>query len=233
MLEQTIGFEELGFSANELYEAMGYGTAIPDEATQAEASAVIEEVRSLVRPSFYYFIASGTLNMDNETLTVNQTVFPIGKIIARQLKGSVDYAFFTATAGAEFEAYQHRLKQEGDMVRIYIADALGSILAEKTADCMEKALEKELEEKKWKHTNRFSPGYCGWHVSEQQKLFSIFPVSRPCGIRLTDSSLMLPIKSVSGIIGLGPDVRKLDYTCGLCTYEQCFRRKRRKPLIHQ
>ena len=114
------------------------------------------------------------------------------------------------------------------MVKIYIADALGSILAEKTADLMEETLEKELIQKKWKHTNRFSPGYCGWHVSEQQKFFSIFPVFQPCGIRLTASSLMLPIKSVSGIIGLGTDVKKMEYTCGLCTFEQCFRRKKRK-----
>ena len=127
-----------------------------------------------------------------------------------------------------FEEYQERLKKEGDMVKIYIADALGSILAEKTADLMEETLEKELIQKKWKHTNRFSPGYCGWHVSEQQKFFSIFPVFQPCGIRLTASSLMLPIKSVSGIIGLGTDVKKMEYTCGLCTFEQCFRRKKRK-----
>ena len=58
-------------------------------------------------------------------------------------------------------------------------------------------------------------------------LTSLFPSAEPCGIRLTDSSLMLPIKSVSGVIGLGEDVRKLEYTCGLCTYDRCYRRKQR------
>jgi hypothetical protein len=46
-----------------------------------------------------------------------------------------------------------------------------------------------------------------------------------CGVRLTDSSLMVPIKSVSGIIGIGEKVRKLDYTCGLCDFKQCYKRK--------
>ena len=96
------------------------------------------------------------------------------------------------------------------MVKIYIADSLGSIIAEKTADCMEVALAEYIREKNWKHTNRYSPGYCGWHVSEQQKLFPLFPVAAPCGIRLTDSSLMVPIKSVSGVIGTGTNVRKLN-----------------------
>ena len=98
-----------------------------------------------------------------------------------------------ATAGTGFERFQHTLQQEGDMVKVYIADAIGSVIAEKTADCMEIALDEYIRDRGWRHTNRFSPGYCGWHVSEQKKLFPLFPSAEPCGIRLTDSSLMLPI----------------------------------------
>ena len=110
----------------------------------------------------------------------------------------------------EYEAYQHRLTDEGDMVRTFIADAIGSVIAEKCADQMEIAVQQSIDKLGWHHTNRFSPGYCGWHVS---------------GVRLTDSSLMLPIKSVSGIIGLGKEVRRLDYTCGLCNFEKCYKRR--------
>ncbi|MCK7538940.1 MAG: hypothetical protein MZV63_52410 [Marinilabiliales bacterium] len=46
-------------------------------------------------------------------------------------------------------------------------------------------------------TNRFSPGYCGWDVAEQHKLFSFFK-DNFCGITLTESALMNPVKSVSG-----------------------------------
>jgi cobalamin-dependent methionine synthase I len=130
------------------------------------------------------------------------------------------------TAGEEFETFQKRLKTEGDMVRVFIADALGSVIAEKCADQMELTLQESIDKLGWKHTNRFSPGYCGWHVSEQQKLFPLFD-GHTCGITLTESSLMVPIKSVSGIIGLGREVRKLDYTCGLCTFEKCYKRKKK------
>lgn len=128
----------------------------------------------------------------------------------------------------EFERLQESLKEEGDMVKVFIADAVGSVIAEKAADRMEESLEELLAPYAWSHTNRFSPGYCGWHVSEQRDLFSLFPVEKPCGVSLTSSSLMVPIKSVSGVIGLGENVRKIEYTCGLCDFKQCY--KRRKPI---
>jgi cobalamin-dependent methionine synthase I len=127
----------------------------------------------------------------------------------------------------DFEGYQQRLKAEGDMVRVFIADALGSVIAEKCADQMELYLQESINKLGWHHTNRFSPGYCGWHVSQQQLLFPLFD-GHTCGVRLTDSSLMLPIKSVSGIIGLGKGVRRLDYTCGLCNFDKCYKRRKKQ-----
>ena len=112
------------------------------------------------------------------------------------------------------------------MVRVVIADALGSVIAEKCADEMELTLQESIDKLGWHHTNRFSPGYCGWNVSEQQRLFPLFD-GHTCGITLTESSLMVPIKSVSGIIGLGREVRRLDYTCGLCDFKHCYKRQKK------
>lgn len=228
MLEKEIPFADLQISSAEIYEAMGYGNASPDPDVEQEVRAVLEQVATVTHPRFCLFVKEGILNEEENLLTVDDVSFQIGRIISRQLRGAESFAFFAATAGNAFEDFQHVLQQEGDMVKIYMADALGSIIAEKAADCMEAALDEYISEKEWKHTNRFSPGYCGWHVSEQQQLFPLFPVPKPCGIALTDSSLMVPIKSVSGVIGLGTHVRKLEYTCGLCTFEKCYRRKQRK-----
>lgn len=227
MLEKELSFADLHIASSEIYEAMGYADAVPDEAVEEEVRLLLERIESVTHPRFCFFLSDGELDEAEDRLSVNDTCFSIGKIITRQLRGSSSYAFFAATAGADFEKFQHALQQEGDMVKIYIADAIGSIMAEKAADCMETALDEYTRDRGWKHTNRFSPGYCGWHVSEQKKLFPLFPSAEPCGIRLTDSSLMLPIKSVSGVIGVGERVRKLEYTCGLCTYDKCYRRKQR------
>ena len=214
MTEKTLSFEELGITAADVYEQMGYHDAQPDKATQQETAMILKEVSQWLRPRFSYFVVN------------KQPDFEMGNIILRQLRGSEAFALFVCTSGLEFETYQQRLKELGDMVRVFIADALGSVIAEKCADQMEKALQESIDKLGWKHTNRFSPGYCGWHVSQQQLLFPLFQ-GHTCGVKLTDSSLMIPIKSVSGIIGLGEKVRKLEYTCGLCDFKQCYKRKKK------
>ena len=214
MTEKTLSFEELGITAADVYEQMGYHDAQPDKATQQETATILKEVSQWLRPRFSYFVVN------------KQPDFEMGNIILRQLRGSEAFALFICTSGLEFETYQHRLKEQDDMVRVFIADALGSVIAEKCADQMEKALQESIDKLGWKHTNRFSPGYCGWHVSQQQLLFPLFQ-GHTCGVKLTDSSLMVPIKSVSGIIGLGEKVRKLEYTCGLCDFKQCYKRKKK------
>ena len=214
MTEKTLSFEELGITPADVYEQMGYHDAQPDKATQQETAMILKEVSQWLCPRFSYFVVN------------KQPDFEMGNIILRQLRGSEAFALFICTSGLEFETYQQRLKEQGDMVRVFIADALGSVIAEKCADQMEKALQESIDKLGWKHTNRFSPGYCGWHVSQQQLLFPLFQ-GHTCGVTLTDSSLMLPIKSVSGIIGLGKDVRHLDYTCGLCDFKQCYKRKKK------
>lgn len=214
MTEKTLSFEELGITPADVYEQMGYHDAQPDKATQQETAMILKEVSQWLRPQFSYFVVN------------KQPDFEMGNIILRQLRGSEAFALFICTSGLEFETYQHRLKEQGDMVRVFIADALGSVIAEKCADQMEKALQESIDKLGWMHTNRFSPGYCGWHVSQQQLLFPLFQ-GHTCGVKLTDSSLMVPIKSVSGIIGLGEKVRKLEYTCGLCDFKQCYKRKKK------
>jgi hypothetical protein len=212
--EKILTHDDLMITSVEVYEQMGYHDAEPDAVTKAELTQIISEVSQWLRPQFSYFVVSV------------QPTFDMGNIILRQLRGSEAYALFICTAGVAYEAYQQRLKERGDMVRVFIADALGSVIAEKCADQMEKALQESIDKLGWKHTNRFSPGYCGWHVSQQQLLFPLFQ-GHTCGVRLTDSSLMVPIKSVSGIIGLGKNVRHLDYTCGLCDFKQCYKRKKK------
>ena len=214
MTEKTLKYQELSITQTDIYDAMGYQNATPDKEVQREVQAILNDVQHWLHPRFCFFVCQAMPDFD------------MGRIILHQLKGSEAYALFIATAGIEYESYLQRLKDEGDMVRVFIADALGSIIAEKTADVLETYLQESIDKLGWHHTNRFSPGYCGWHVSQQQQLFPLFQ-GHTCGVRLTDSSLMLPIKSVSGIIGLGKEVRRLDYTCGLCNFEKCYKRKRK------
>ena len=226
MSSKELTYDALAIAQEDIYWQMGYHDATPDAQTRQETTALTDDVRRWLRPRFCYFVNSRL-----------PEAFDIGQIIRRQLRGSEAYALFIATAGMEYEEYMQRLKNDGDMVRVFIADALGSVIAEKCADTLEQHLQQSIDKLGWRHTNRFSPGYCGWHVSQQQILFPLFTrqtasgnqqhlkPGNPCGVRLTDSSLMVPIKSVSGIIGLGKDVRRMDYSCSLCDYAKCYKRR--------
>lgn len=52
MEKYNLSFEELHISLPEVYEAMGYGHAEPDEAVKNEVNKLISRVASVTRPLF-------------------------------------------------------------------------------------------------------------------------------------------------------------------------------------
>jgi hypothetical protein len=214
--EKEHTFDALNITSNDVYMQMGYLDGTVDKAVASETETIVSDVRRWLRPRFVYLTQSDI-----------PSGFHLGKIITHQLHGSTAYAFFIATAGREYEDYLLQLKQQGDEVRVFIADALGSVIAEHCADAMERQLQASIDKLSWHHTNRFSPGYCGWPVSEQQVLFPLFG-GHTCGVSLTEGSLMVPIKSVSGIIGMGAKTTRKEYACNLCDYDKCYKRKHKR-----
>jgi len=189
----------------------------------------IEEILAVL--SGYLKISAGFRIVNSFEISTNKDSFAIenisfnsGSIITKQLTKSTSLAIFTATAGPLLEQWSKELLKGKDILKGFIIDAIGSEVVESAADLLEIKLQNVIEKIGLKSTNRYSPGYCGWKVQEQHKLFSLLPKSF-CGITLTDSALMIPIKSVSGIIGLGNQVKKIDYQCSICDLETCFKRK--------
>jgi cobalamin-dependent methionine synthase I len=119
--------------------------------------------------------------------------------------------------------------KDRDFLKGYIFDIVGTEIVEAAADLMQGDLEKNMRDSGKKITNRYSPGYCGWDVTEQHKLFQLMPENY-CGIKLTPSALMDPIKSISGIIGIGENVKNNPYTCRLCNQNDCVYRGIRERM---
>lgn len=157
------------------------------------------------------------------TIKAGGQEFKIGKTVCNELKGSKNLAFFICTAGKTISEKSSRLLKGEDIVLGYVYDVLGSAIVEAAADKMQSYLKQKAELEGEQITNRYSPGYCNWSVADQHKLFSLFG-DGPVGVRLTDSALMLPVKSVSGIIGIGKEVKFRDYQCTLCLSENCVYR---------
>jgi len=161
-------------------------------------------------------------------IRIGDTTFHTGSILAKQFRQAEKIVVFACTAGPGIREQYDRYTAEGEFLKAYFIDTLGTVVVEKAIDQIHQFVRKQFEKEGLHATNRYSPGYCGWSVSEQHALWSFLPANY-CGITLTESALMLPIKSVSGIIGLGPHARKSPYSCSICELEHCiYRRKKNR-----
>ncbi len=224
-LHSTFTFAELRPRPHDVATFLGYPTAeLPDV-----AQAAVDEVAA--RGEALWAIEGGcvvysqvTIDRTAHAIQAQGSSFEVGKIVSGQLSRSAGLAVFLCTAGKGIEELSRRLMSGGDPFTGFVADAMGSLVVEAAMDRLQDTLEQRLVERGLGITNRYSPGYCGWHVSEQQKLFRLLPAGY-LGVSLTDTSLMRPVKTVSGFIGVGPGVRRAPYTCKVCDQEDCLYRR--------
>ena len=164
------------------------------------------------------------LDVQGGKVTVDGVDFEVGSQVCGYLKEAEEAALFLCTAGALFSDEAHTLNEQGDFMEAYIIDAIGSMSVERAMDQIHRALGEEQASRGLKITNRYSPGYCNWPLRDQRPLFQLVG-ENPTGIVLSESCLMHPIKSVSGIIGIGAKARRRAYGCVICQNKTCIYRK--------
>jgi hypothetical protein len=137
-------------------------------------------------------------------------------------------ALFAATLGEPVSARIAELFAAGDMAAGFVLDAVASVSADLLTDRLACRLRARLPGEAAAVLG-YSPGYCGWHISGQRKLFERLGPD-DIGIRLNDSCLMQPLKSVSGVLvaGAAPIHRfRPEFTfCAECMTRQCLPRMR-------
>jgi len=227
VVEFSISVDDLVLGSDRIGKGMGYATRRPP------ASILELMEKNLAVAADYIRIKGGyclydpvRFSADDEKLFVGDVTFGIGRVIGRQLKGTETIAAFVCTAGAEISERAKKFTEKGDPVQAYIVDTIGSEAVEAAMDLIQGKLSAQVQKAGRRVTSRFSPGYCGWHLSAQHALFALFP-ERFCGVSLLESALMQPLKSVSGVIGIGRAVRRLDYPCRICELKNCYRRRTR------
>lgn len=223
-VEISLTFDMLDIREQEIMSALGYapGTA-PGEDISKLVQEIWIETSGKCRPRFAYRILAGTVTGKSD-ITIGEYILKPGGIIARCLEKSEYFALLTGTVGEEMDRWMHSENISKDIMKTYIADAFGSVIAESIISFGLEHVGKTAAEKGFRITNSYSPGYCGWNVSEQHKFFGLMP-ERICGIRLCGSGLMMPIKSVSSIAGIGKEVTKKPYGCKICNKKDCYKRK--------
>ena len=152
---------------------MGYREGESQETISELISDALKEAEEICRIKAEYRIFSNIeLNDSEKSVKINDLVFNIKKIVYGQIKRSGSLALFLCTAGEEIGVRSRNAMKDGDLLKGYIYDVIGSEIVEAAADLMQNDLEEYMSASGRKITNRFSPGYCGWDVAEQHKLFT-------------------------------------------------------------
>ena len=216
----SISRSELQVDPEEILRLMGEQEAIKDVHTRNLVEQYVEESRRSCIPQGAFVVKEALPDMDGDSIRIPETSFQTGRIIQKTLSQSEYYALFLVTIGPIVEKMARSLISKGLYLEGYIVDLAASSLVDLAADQLQEQVKALAKEKDMLITNRYSPGYCSWDVKEQQKLFELFP-GKCCGIDLSESSLMHPIKSISGIMGLGSRVKYQDYPCKICSMKDC------------
>ena len=218
---------DMGITPEAISRVMGYKNNDTPEPVLILIKEAISKIAGFgdIRAEYKIF-ESITFNNTDKSILISGKAFNLSNIIYNQVKKSSAAALFICTAGKSTDALIRSAKEEKDLLLEYIYDVIGSEIAEAAAAEMEEHLREASKNEGLNISMRFSPGYCGWMLQEQKQLFSFFP-DNFCGITLTASSFMSPVKSVSGIIGIGSCQYKSVYQCHICNDRNCIYRNKK------
>jgi hypothetical protein len=140
-------------------------------------------------------------------------------------------ALFAATLGDRLSQEITNLFASNDFARGYMLDSVASEAADLASSVLEDGFARQLVDRGFEPDKdvvlAYSPGYCGWHITAQKKLFEHLEPHR-IGISLNSSCLMMPLKSVSGVLVSGArEIHHFDPAfsfCSACTNAVCKKR---------
>ncbi len=135
-------------------------------------------------------------------------------------------AAFIATAGGDVVRLASELLGKQDALAAMVVNAVGAERAEAAEAAVIDELREQAAKVGFAPTLPYSPGYCGMALTEQTKLFSLFDQEN-IGVTLSADCLMRPLKSVSGLIGIGPaaEVEQFGSPCDRCELHDCAMRR--------
>jgi hypothetical protein len=183
----------------------GKGSPAPAERYDGIVNEGVETAKRLIAPKGIYVYAAG-----------------------RDLPGSGVFAhldrmaFCVCTIGPALEAEVTRLSGSGEMLKAVVLDAIGSVAAEATAAHIDATIAAEAAREGLKTSCRASPGYGDWDVREQAAIFKLLPAGR-IGVRLSDTFMMSPRKSVSFAMHVAAEPERLrsENSCENCGRKDC------------
>jgi cobalamin-dependent methionine synthase-like protein len=220
---------------DEVLRFQGYkkGIDVPDAAVLALFDEALALGESLMMPRVVYRAVPVTgqgpdlIEAGGERLHIPQIGTLWGSLEA--VGGAI------CTIGAAVEERVRDLWEARELPLAVMLDSVGSAAAESLAEYVNDLLCQVALAAGLKVTNRISPGYAGWDTAEQAALFRLCP-GDPIGVTLNSFCVMMPGKSISILVGVGPEARVDHYfsQCRRCWMRDCtYRRLPARSTVHR
>jgi cobalamin-dependent methionine synthase I len=108
---------------------------------------------------------------------------------------------YVVTIGPGIDNEVKSFSFNGNIFEAYLLNGIGAGAAEMVANDLNLYMNDTCDRNKGSY-KRLSPGYGDWPVTDQKKIFSLLNPEKRIGVILTESHVMIPEKSTSGIMGL-------------------------------
>jgi hypothetical protein len=130
------------------------------------------------------------------------------------------------TVGDAIETRVGSLFAERELPLAVMLDSVGSAAVESLAEYANDLLCQSGLRDGLRVTNRISPGYAGWDTAEQAALWRLCP-GEPIGVAINAACFMTPAKTISFLVGIGPEARVDHYftQCRRCWMSDCAYRR--------
>lgn len=193
----TLSAADLPVNAAELLISLGCPVTAHTDALRDMAHTAIARARALSAPR-----AIGRLFplawMDGHPTLVGAALPLPGEDIAEHLAGCDRCLLLAVTLGHTTEREIHRLAPTPSEALYF--DTACSLLVEAAADAAQETLLSAIPHGRVPF--RYSPGYGDLPLSIQPQFLATLDAPRRLGLTLTASGLMLPRKSITGIVGI-------------------------------
>ncbi len=199
------------------FEPIARRLRIQDEGARAgQLRRLLDEAQAVARPRALYKVAY-IQSRTEDSVTLNGQTFK-SRVLRVNLEDVHRVFAYVATCGEEL--YEWKTSMD-DTIEHYYADTIN----EAALGAARRTLREHLiEQYRLGRTATMNPGSLeDWPISEQRSLFALLgDPEQAIGVQLSNSMLMIPPKSVSGI--RFPTEKRFE-SCQLCPREVCPSRK--------
>lgn len=188
---------------------------------------LLRESRRLLEPSILYDLFALREVQEQAVILQGGATFH-GHLLADRFVLAQEVALALCTVGGNLDGRASAYRDEGDEVRAVLLDGIGIAAVGELAEKAHELILDVAKERGWQASAPFQPGQLDWPLEDHWVFFDLLPAEK-LGLSLDGNHLMVPSKSVSMAVGLGPEMLPLamDRACKYCPMaDECrFRRE--------